>query len=103
MSGQNNITIDQSIGNYTFINLRDLKTLFTMKGPALSTFGATTAAGAHCVNQLAKWTLYDSNSNEPLKTSSQIIFNDQQDTIAVNTQTYNWTDQIELRNDKFYG
>lgn len=70
-----------------------------MKGPALSTFGATTEAGAHCVNQLAKWTLFDSTYNEALSSGKQIVFSGDQDTIAVNTRTYNYTNAIELRND----
>jgi hypothetical protein len=76
-SGQKNI----SGTNYTLINIRDLKTLFKMPG-------------AHCVDQTKTWYLHGDGGL--LSSDRNILFNDDQSTIAINTENYNWKKTIFL-------
>jgi hypothetical protein len=67
--------------NYTLINIRDLKTLFKMPG-------------AHCRKQTEKWYLHGDSAL--LSSDRNILFKDDQSTIAINTENYNWKKTIFL-------
>lgn len=59
--------------------------------------------GEHCHNQLKDWALWSDGLTSKLASGKDILFSEDQGSIAINTETYGFNKTIYLQNDLYYG